>query len=132
MGLDLRAGREAGRLGSDPWPSWSYTGFSLFRSRLAHHIGIDLPSMNGFGGEGDWASVQSPLRHLLDHPDDRGTLSVDQAAELAPALEEVLAEISERLGPGDDVRWDYDVRTGTDLVALLRLCVEEGVPVEFG
>jgi hypothetical protein len=132
MGLDLRVGREAGRLGSDPWPQWSYGGFNLFRERLAQHIGIDLSSMDGFGGEGDWASVQSPLRHLLDHSDCEGDLSVEQAAELAPALEKALAEISEPLAPGDDVRWDYDVRAGADLVALLRLCVEERVPVEFG
>lgn len=132
MGLDLRAGREDGRRGSDPWPQWSYAGFNVFRERLARHIGIDLSTMKGFGGEGDWDSVQSPLRHLLDHSDCQGDLSVEQAAELAPALEEALAEIDRLPDSADDVRWHYDVRAGTALVELLRLCVAERVPVEFG
>lgn len=132
MGLDLRVGRESDRLPSDPWPQWSYLGFNQFRRRLASHIGIELDSMYGFGGEGDWASVASPLRHLLDHADDRGELTPAQAAELAPALREALEEIGQRIEPGYEVAWEYDRKAGAELVKLLELCATEGLPVEFG
>lgn len=131
MGLDLRAGREEGRLGTDPWPQWSYGGFGQFRRRLARHIGLDLEQMHGFGGEGDWAAVASPLRHLLDHADDRGELTPKQAAELAPVLRQALEEIGRGVEPGEDVRWDYDRRAGAELVQLLELCAREDLPVEF-
>lgn len=131
MGLDLRAGREEGRQGTDPWPQWSYLGFGQFRRRLARHIGVDLEQMYGFGGEGDWSTIASPLRHLLDHADDRGELTPAQAAELAPALRRALAELAQDVDP-DDLAWDYDRRAGAELVQLLELCVAEGLPVEFG
>lgn len=131
MGLDLRAGREEGRLGTDPWPQWSYLGFGQFRRRLARHIGVDLEQMYGFGGEADWSTVASPLRHLLDHADDRGELTPAQAAELAPALRRALDELEQAEDP-DDLGWHYDRRAGAELVRLLELCVTEGVPVEFG
>jgi hypothetical protein len=131
MGLDLRVGREEGRLPNDPWPQWSYMGFGQFRRRLAQHIGIDLDQMRGFGGEGDWDTVPSPLRHLLDHSDCNGELTPDQAAELAPALRQALEVIGRDADP-DDLAWDYDRRAGAELVQLLELCAKERLPVEFG
>lgn len=106
-------------------------GFGQFRRRLARHIGVDLEQMYGFGGEGDWSTVASPLRHLLDHADDRGELTTAQAAELAPVLRKALAELGESADP-DDLAWDYDRRAGAELVQLLELCVAEDLPVEFG
>lgn len=132
MGLDLRVGREEGRLPNDPWPSWSYPGFRQFRQRLAQHIGIDLKQMRGFGGEGDWTTVSSPIRHLLDHSDCDGELTPQQASELAPTLRQALQEIGSRTDPGDDPEWDYDQKAGAELVQLLELCARENVPVEFG
>ncbi|MFH9765221.1 hypothetical protein ACH4N4_30190 [Streptomyces microflavus] len=129
MGLDLCAGREAGRLPDDPWPQWSYGGFSLFRSKLAATIGVDLDRMKGFGGEGDWSSVESPLRHLLDHADNEGELSPQQAAELAPALEQALFQLARSGAYGHT--WDYDRRAGRELVDLLARCASENVPVLF-
>ncbi|RSN55597.1 hypothetical protein DMH12_15370 [Streptomyces sp. WAC 04229] len=131
MGLDLRVGREEGRLPNDPWPSWSYLGFGQFRRRLAQHIGVDLDQMHGFGGDGDWTTVPSPLRHLLDHSDCDGELTPQQASELAPALQRALQEIGCGVEPGDDPGWDYDQKTGAELVQLLELCARESVPVEF-
>ena len=129
MGLDLRAGREAGRLPDDPWPQWSYAGFNLFRRKLAAHIGIDLDQMKGFGGDGDWAAVASPLRHLLDHADNHGELCPQQAAELAPALQQALYALARDLDYGHT--WDYDRRAGMALVELCARCASENVPVLF-
>lgn len=130
MGLTLRAGRAEGPHPRDPYPQWSYLGFGVFRRRLAQHLGIDLDQMRGFGGEGEWSTVASPLRHLLDHADNEGDLSPQQAAELAPALEQALEEIGAGTDPGD-FSWDHDLRAGTELVALLHMCARENVPVEF-
>ncbi|MFJ8657431.1 hypothetical protein ACIRNU_34475 [Streptomyces rochei] len=131
MGLDLRAGREAGRLPDDPWPQWSYAGFNLFRRRLAAHIGINLDQMRGFGGEGDWSAVTSPLRHLLDHADNEGELTPQQAVELAPALQQALFALAHTVDP-DDPYWDYDRRAGMELVELCARCASENIPVVFG
>lgn len=129
MGLDFRAGREAGRLPDDPWPQWSYTGFGIFRRKLASHIGIDLTEMKGFGGEEDWSTVTSPLRHLLDHSDCDGELSPQQAAELAPALQQAIFALAR--DPDYGHTWDYDRRAGMELVELLARCASENVPVLF-
>lgn len=129
MGLDLRAKRETGRLPDDPWPQWSYTGFGQFRRKLAAHIGVDLDAMYGFGGDRAWSTVDSPLRHLLDHSDCDGELTPTQAAELAPALQQALFGLAkdENYGPS----WDYDRRAGMELVELLARCASENIPVEF-
>ena len=131
MGLTLRAGHAEGTRPDDPYPQWSYTGFGLFRRRLARHIGLDLDQMRNFGGEGDWSAVASPLRHLLDHADDCGELTPQQAGELAPALRQALQEIGQDTDPDGDFLWDYDQRAGTELVRLLQVCARENVPVEF-
>ncbi|MGW4270823.1 hypothetical protein ACWEGQ_00295 [Streptomyces seoulensis] len=130
MGLDLRAGRETGPLPDDPWPQWSYAGFNKFRRRLADHIGIDLDQMRGFGGDGDWATVASPLRHLLDHADDKGELTPQQAVELAPALQQALFDLA-RTNDADDFFWYYDRRAGMELVELCARCASENIPVLF-
>lgn len=131
MGISLRAGRDAGRLPDDPWPQWSYAGFNQFRRRVAECIGIDLTQMNGFGGDGSWDVVTSPLRHLLDHSDCDGELSPEQAAQVGPALRRVMAELS-AVNDGGDFLWAYDREHGEELVQLLELCAREKVPVLFG
>lgn len=130
MGLDFRAGREDGRLPDDPWPQWSYIGFGQFRTRLAAHIGIDLNQMHGFGGDGDWATVASPLRHLLDHADNEGELTPQQAVELAPALQQALFDMARTAEWGDHA-WEYDRKAGMALVELCARCASENIPVLF-
>ncbi|MFE0062293.1 hypothetical protein [Streptomyces sp. NPDC059003] len=133
MGISLRAGRPAGPLPQDPNPQWSYSGFRLFRRTLAEHIGIDLAQMRRFGGTTDWASVASPLRHLLDHADDSGELAAWQARELAPALREALAVLARE--DADGLLWSLDSSNGRaahNLVALLDLCAAEDLPVHIG
>ncbi|MEU5486027.1 hypothetical protein [Streptomyces mirabilis] len=90
-----------------------------------------MEQMDDFGGERDWSTVPSPLRHLLSHVDDRGELPPDQAAELAPALRDTLGEIGKDLDPDDEIGWEYDQRNGMELVRLLELCAAEAVPVVF-
>ncbi|MFM9452471.1 hypothetical protein [Streptomyces europaeiscabiei] len=75
--------------------------------------------------------MASPLRHLLDHADDRGELTAQQAAELAPALRQALDEIGQDNDPDEDFLWDYDLRAGTELVRLLEVCARDNVPVQF-
>lgn len=130
MGLDLRAGREDGCLPTDPAPQWPYVWFGDFRRALAAHIGIDLSAMRGFGGEQEWSTVDSPLKHLLGHSDCDGELSPQQAAELAPALRQALAEMAQ----GEAVcrpQWEFDCQAGEEFVHLLELCAGEGLPVLF-
>ncbi|MFJ4879709.1 hypothetical protein ACIP93_31525 [Streptomyces sp. NPDC088745] len=76
--------------------------------------------------------MTSPLRHLLDHDDDRGELTPEQARVLAPALSGALAELG-RSDP-DGLLWGpdgYNGRAGREFVDLLTLCAEEDVPAVF-
>ncbi|MFF1717455.1 hypothetical protein [Streptomyces sp. NPDC058268] len=132
MGLSLRAGRPAGPRPTDPWPQWSYAGFGVFRRALAEHIGVDLAQMQRFGGSTGWDTVASPLRHLLDHADDCGELTIGQVRELAPALREAVSSLARQ--DADGLLWSLDSSNGRaahDLVALLELCVAEDLPVHF-
>lgn len=135
MGLSLRAGRLVGPLPTDPLPQWSYTGFAFFRRALAEHIGVDLTQMQSSDGLTRWDSVASPLRHLLDHADDCGELTIGQVRELAPALREAVSSLARQAADNaDGLLWSLESSNGRaahDLVALLELCVAEGLPVHF-
>ena len=129
MSLDFIAGREAGILPDDPRPSWPYIPFGDFRRKLAAHIGIRLTDMYGYGGDQEWDTVASPLRHLLDHPDNDGELSPQQAVELAPALQQALFALAKDTDYGP--AYSYDMQHGRELVELLARCASENIPVLF-
>ncbi|MDW4912569.1 hypothetical protein [Streptomyces californicus] len=132
MGLTLYADRPDGSQPTDPLPQWSWTGFSLFRRALAAHINIDLDQMNGFGGGTDWDTVSSPLRHLLQQPDDSGYLEPEQVTELAPALRAAVTALSENDPEG--FLWtgaSSNGRSAQGLITLLEMCAAENLPVRF-
>ena len=129
MVLSLLAGRDAGILPDDPRPEWPYDSFGGFRRKLAAHININLDDMQGYDGDQPWNTVTSPLRHLLDHPDDRGELSPQQAVELAPALQQALFAFARDHNYGP--RYNYDIQHGRALVDLLTRCASENIPVLF-
>lgn len=59
---------------------WSYSGFNTFRTKLAKEIGMDLASMEGFGGKTPWTDFEDPILPLLDHSDCDGVLTPDECA----------------------------------------------------
>lgn len=72
--------------------SWSYSGFNEFRDRLAEAAGIDLYSMNGFGGAKSWRGLTDPIVPLLMHSDCEGALSPAECVLVAPRLRELVAD----------------------------------------
>ncbi len=83
MGLNFSHGKAA----------WCYHGFNLFRAHLARDIGIDLWSMDGFGGYQEWPSAtDDPIIDLLNHSDCDGDLSPKQCAVIAPRLRELVSK----------------------------------------
>jgi hypothetical protein len=94
MGLDFRQSTAR----------WSYGGFNNFRSRLAAEIGIDLDSMQGFGGLGEsstidptppgripWSTVDDDLVPLLNHSDCDGVLTAEEMRSVSPRLREIVS-----------------------------------------
>ena len=62
-------------------------GFHEARMLLAASIGLELNSMQGFGGTVSWPSAKTqPLVHLLNHADCEGSLSPAQCTAVAQAL----------------------------------------------
>ncbi len=115
---------------TSPDVSWSYTGFNIFRRRLAQAEGFDLSEMCGFGGQRPWSDVSTTLTPLLDHPDDGGPdLTPAQCAAISPRLEEIAHQWQE--GSSDPLlqRHIDDIR---QVMVVLRLCVEKDVDLVFG
>ncbi|MFJ2627640.1 hypothetical protein ACIO6T_30640 [Streptomyces sp. NPDC087532] len=112
---------------TSPDVSWSYTGFSMLRTWLAQVEGFVLPDMVGFGGDRQWSSVSTTLAPLLHHPDDEGDLTPAQCAAIQPRLEAILGQPQ----PDDPVhrRRLEDI---SELVSVLRVCVDKDVQLIFG
>lgn len=98
-------------------PSWSYSGFNRFRTKLAALCGIDLEKMEGFARDGgkEWPSPEAePLVPLLSHSDCDGTMTPDECATVAPRLRELLPKL-------DD---PYDREMGAKLAALMEIVAD--------
>lgn len=121
MGISFRAS------GKSIDASWSYSGFSSFRSRLAEKIGIDLNSMEGFGRfdkspRKSWDTINDPIKPFLNHSDCDGELSPEECKSIASRLRELVKAWHED---------DYDKVNALKLADAMDLCVQEGVCLEF-
>lgn len=114
---------------TSPDVSWSYTGFSVFRKWLARAEGFELAEMDGFGGDRDWSTVSTSLEPLLNHPDDDGDLAPAQCAAMLPRLQSIL---DSGLPDADDPVLRRRIEDVSQLVTVLRACVEKNVQLLFG
>lgn len=67
-----------------------YSSFGNFRKKLAAHIGINLDSMEGFGGDGRWEFIEDDAKILLSHSDCDGDIQPDDCRKLAIRLRQIL------------------------------------------
>ncbi|MFD6533325.1 hypothetical protein [Streptomyces sp. NPDC060184] len=115
---------------TSPDISWSYTGFSMFRTWLAQAEGFVLAEMYGFGGDRLWTSVSTTLAPLLNHPDDAGpNLTPAQCAAMLPRLEAI---IDERQRDGSTPVLGRPVDDACQLVTVMKFCLNKDVEVIFG
>ncbi|MFE9381355.1 hypothetical protein [Streptomyces sp. NPDC006855] len=115
---------------ASPDVSWSYTGFGMFREWLAQTEGLVLAEMDGFGGDRQWSSVSTTLKPLLNHPDDDGPdLTPAQCASILPRLEAIR---DHRLPDGSDPVLRRRIEDVSQLVTVLRFCVDKNVLLIFG
>lgn len=76
--------------------TWNYFGFMDFRRLLANQVGIDLGTMRGFNGDGEWPSpLNEPIIDLLNHSDCDGNLSPEQCEAIAPRLRELASNLAD-------------------------------------
>jgi hypothetical protein len=99
---------------------WSYSGFDHFRQQLALLIGIDLDTMQGHGGKGDWGNVSDPIRDLLNHSDCGGELNPDQCLAIAPRLRELASRLE-----------SYDAHHARLLAEAMLAAAHAGEPLKF-
>ncbi|MFE1770991.1 hypothetical protein [Streptomyces sp. NPDC059008] len=115
---------------ASPDVSWSYTGFGTFRKWLAQTEGFALAEMDGFGGDRQWSSVSTRLEPLLNHPDDDGPdLTPAQCAAMLPRLEAIR---DHRLPDDSDPVLRRRIEDVSQLVTVLRFCVDKNVELIFG
>ncbi|MER5257157.1 hypothetical protein [Streptomyces sp. NPDC002855] len=113
-----------------PDVSWSYTGFSMFRSWLARAEGFGLSEMCGFGGDRPWSSVSTTLAPLLNHADDDGPdLTPAQCAAMLPRLEAI---IGQRQHDDSDLVLRRRIDDTCQLVTVLKICSNKDVGLVFG
>jgi hypothetical protein len=102
--------------------SWSYSGFNLFRERLAKEIDLDLRAMEGYGGDRPWSAVKDPLVPLLNHSDAEGAINEEECRTIAPRLRELV-----RRWPDDDP----DREQGEALADAMEEAAEIGGEISF-
>lgn len=84
----------------------AYSSFAMFRKNLAALIGMDLSSMEGFGGTKPFPSKQvEPLVILLNHSDCDGDIEVEDLDPLRERMQLILNDLTEEkfkaaAGPG--------------------------------
>ncbi|WP_406011164.1 hypothetical protein OG440_37280 [Streptomyces sp. NBC_00637] len=112
-----------------PDVSWSYSGFATFRRRLAETEGFVLTEMSSFGGERPWSEMSTVLKPFLDHPDAGGdNLSPADCAVILPRLEAIIDQWARESG---DQHLQQHIADADQLADVLRLCIEEDVPLTF-
>lgn len=108
---------------------WSYSGFNLFRERLAAEINVPLRRMRGFGnflsgppGDLPWDQVRDDIVPLLNHSDCDGELSPEECARAAPRIRTLVASWEEP---------DFDKDRASALADAMDECVRRNVPLVF-
>lgn len=103
--------------------NWSYSGFHHFRKKIAMTIGVDLPKMEGFGGDIQFNRLHyHPLQILLNHSDCDGEIPPEQCRELAPALRKAVE---------DWPSFDYDKLMALELAEGLESAADNGEHLRF-
>lgn len=108
----------------DCWTG-SYSHFDRFRMAVAAAVGIDLNSMQRFGGSTSWdIFAKDPIRILLEHSDCEGDIAVADLLPLAGRLDEVAKLL-------DDCTEDDFAAEARRFAAGCRLAESRGEPVRF-
>ena len=69
----------------------AYSAFARWRKRIAAAVGINLDSMEGFGGSRSWSEwALDPIAVLLNHSDCDGEIAHEVCGPLADRLEGLL------------------------------------------
>ncbi|MBS2032851.1 MAG: hypothetical protein JST54_33565 [Deltaproteobacteria bacterium] len=79
--------------GAAEWPT--HTRFHAFRVRLASAAGLDLESMEGFGGSERWRSVRDAIAPLLELSEPDGELAPLLYAPVGRRLRELIPALPE-------------------------------------
>jgi len=132
MGLDLYVSN-----GNVSRARWSYSGFALFRRKLALALGIELQSCVR---DHNWSPVDlrtgkrilwgqlGPMAEFLHHSDCDGELTPKQCARIAPVLRTLLQALSTATPEGYA---DYDLEEGAKLAKAMLECARRGKPLTF-
>jgi hypothetical protein len=105
MGIDFHPGSA----------HWSYSGFHLFRKRIAAAIGMDLESMQGFGGSIQFSDFNDDVIPLLDHSDCDGHLTATECGKVGPRLKELVKD-----WPKNDYDRMQALRFANDMIECAR------------
>lgn len=107
----------------DAWHG-PYSSFNEFRGKLASKIGVDIKSLEGYGGEQPFP--KDDLSILLDHSDCDGDIKSEDCEKLANRLDELLKDMPKE----PNVFWSLHEQTST-FIKGLRLAHSKNEPLDF-
>jgi hypothetical protein len=127
MGLDI--GCECDKIS---FRAGSYSGFSIFRKKLAEAVGINLNEMAGFAKdtEGKEWTEKEPFYELLNHSDCDGVLTPKQCGQLTKDFTQFKIQILTKWKC--DVEFDYFTSKLNDWEKAVTHSEEECCTLEFG
>ena len=84
-----------------------YSYFNNFRRWVALQIGLNLDSMEGFGGDISFDITNHPIKPLLNHSDCDGELTPDECRSVIRGAQLIL----EKIDPADWADWEIKLKT---------------------
>ena len=102
---------------------WAYSGFAMFRRRLAEEIGFDNYDTVTTTNDPRFEKIKDdPIIYLLSHSDCDGHLTPKQCASVAPRLRELVKNWSDE---------DHDKKQALKLADGMELAAENDEHLNF-
>lgn len=119
MGLDFSHG---------PGAHWSYSGFNVFRRRIAMSIGVISSIDEELYDNGVYKFlINEPIYPLINHSDCEGELTVEEMKQIIPQLKIIIDKWKVNSAPAIE----YDIANGEAFIEAMEEAIKYDENLEF-